>query len=178
MSGKSKEKAKAKEKAKTKAGKQATRTGSGGKGAQASRGAKSEPAKGAAKAIILAPGEGRDYPMGRIRAVFKADGAEVRDRYSISEWWLEPHTQGPGAHNHSEDDAFYVIEGTMSFLLGDKWMDAPKGSFVLAPGGMIHDFENRSGSRAGVLNLSFPGGFEVNMPGIADWFAEHPPGKA
>jgi mannose-6-phosphate isomerase-like protein (cupin superfamily) len=64
--------------------------------------------------VILGLGEGRSYPMGRIGAVFKADGAETESRYSISEWWLEPHTQGPGAHSHPEDDIFYVIEGTMS----------------------------------------------------------------
>jgi len=69
-------------------------------------------------AIFLAPGAGRAYPMGRIAALFKADGDETRGAYSISEWWLEPHTDGPGAHAHAEDDVFFVIEGTMSFLLG------------------------------------------------------------
>ena len=68
-------------------------------------------------AVVLRPGDGRSYPMGRIAAVFKADGVETGDRYSVSEWWLEPHTQGPGAHSHPEDDVFYVIEGTMSFLV-------------------------------------------------------------
>lgn len=63
-------------------------------------------------AIVLAPGQGREYPMGRISANFKADGAETDDGYSISEWWLEPNTKGPGAHSHPEDDAFYVIEGS------------------------------------------------------------------
>jgi mannose-6-phosphate isomerase-like protein (cupin superfamily) len=63
------------------------------------------------KAVILGPGEGRSYPMGRIGAVFKADGTETDSHYSVSEWWLEPHTQGPGAHSHAEDDIFYVIEG-------------------------------------------------------------------
>jgi mannose-6-phosphate isomerase-like protein (cupin superfamily) len=116
--------------------------------------------------------------MGRIGAVFKADGVETADRYSISEWWLEPHTQGPGAHSHLEDDVFYVIEGTMSFLVDDKWLDAPRGSFVLIPGGTTHDFENRSEARAGALNFSIPGGFEQDMPGIAQWFADHPPGNA
>jgi len=128
--------------------------------------------------IFLPPGEGRSYPMGRIGAVFKADGDETQGGYSIGEWWLEPHTQGPGAHSHPEDDVFYVIEGTMSFLIGDHWVDAPKGSFVLAPGGMTHDFQNRSSSRAGVLNFSTPGGFEKDMPAIAQWFAENPPGDA
>ena len=130
------------------------------------------------KPIHLAPGAGRSYPMGRISSVFKADNDETGDRYSISEWWLEPNTQGPGAHSHDEDDVFYVIEGTMSFLLGDKWVDAPRGSFLIAPGGMKHDFENRSHARAGLLNFSVPGGFERDMPGIAQWFVDHPPGNA
>ena len=129
-------------------------------------------------AILLAPGEGRDYPMGRIRAVFKADGAETGHGYSISEWWLEPNTKGPGAHSHAEDDVFYVIEGTMSFLLGERWIDAPKGSFVLAPAGATHDFENRSSARAGALNFSYPGDFEGHMPSIVEWFAKNPPQDA
>ena len=128
--------------------------------------------------VFLAPGDGRSYPMGRISAIFKADGDETHQAYSISEWWLEPHTQGPGAHSHAEDDVFYVLEGTMSFLVGDRWIDAPEGSFVLAPGGITHDFENRSSSRAGLLNFSIPGDFEKNMPAIAEWFAANPPRDA
>ncbi|QPF76370.1 cupin domain-containing protein [Roseateles sp. DAIF2] len=116
--------------------------------------------------------------MGRIGAVFKADDAETARRYSISEWWLEPHTQGPGAHAHEEDDVFLVIEGVMSFLVGEAWHEAPRGSFVLVPGGVRHDFENRGAQRAGVFNISVPGGFEDAMPAIAQWFLEHPPGRA
>ena len=128
--------------------------------------------------IVLAPGEGRAYPMGRISAVFKADEAETDSRYAISEWWLEPHTQGPGPHSHPEDDIFYVIEGTMSVLVDQQWTHATRGAFVLVPGGVTHDFENRGDVRAGLLNLSIPGGFEPHVPGIAQWFAEHPPGDA
>jgi mannose-6-phosphate isomerase-like protein (cupin superfamily) len=126
--------------------------------------------------IVLPPGEGRVYAMGRISAIFKADGEETGGRYSVSEWWLEPRTQGPGAHSHPEEEVFYVIEGVMSVLMGDRWTDAPRGTFMLIPGGVTHDFENRSAHSAGVLNFSTPGGFEPNMPAIATWFAEHPPG--
>lgn len=128
--------------------------------------------------VVLGPGEGRAYPMGRIRALFKADGDETAGRYSISEWWLEPNTQGPGAHAHPEDDVFYVIEGTMSVRVGEHWTHAVAGSFVLVPGGVTHDFENRGSVRAGVLNLSIPGAFEPHMAGIAEWFRQHPPGDA
>jgi len=128
--------------------------------------------------VVLAPGEGRAYPMGRISAVFKADGPETEQGYSISEWWLEPHTKGPGAHAHPEDDVFYVLAGTMSVFVDTEWIEAAAGSFVLVPGNVTHDFENRGPERAGMLNVSAPGNFEDDMPAIAEWFAEHPPGDA
>jgi mannose-6-phosphate isomerase-like protein (cupin superfamily) len=84
--------------------------------------------------VVRGPGEGRAYPMGRISAVFKADGAETADRYSISEWWLEPHTKGPGAHSHPEDDVFYVLAGTMSVLVDTEWMEAATGRSSSCPG--------------------------------------------
>ena len=127
------------------------------------------------KPVVLAPGEGRHYPMGRISAVFKADEAETASQYSVSEWWLEPRTQGPGAHSHPEDDLFYVIEGVMSLRVGDDWHHCAKGAFVLVPGGIVHDFENRGAVRAGVLNFSQPGPFEPVMPEISDWFLKNPP---
>jgi mannose-6-phosphate isomerase-like protein (cupin superfamily) len=129
--------------------------------------------------VVLGPGEGRTYPMGRLSAVFKADGDETAQGYSISEWWLEPFTGGPGAHSHPEDDVFYVLAGTVSVLAGDEWIDAAAGSFVLIPGGTTHGFENRGPERAGFLNVTAPGTFEHRMQGpggIAQWFLDHPPG--
>jgi mannose-6-phosphate isomerase-like protein (cupin superfamily) len=75
--------------------------------------------------VVLGPGEGRAYPMGGISAVFKADGAETGHGYSISQWWLDPHTKGPGAHSHPEDDVFYVLAGTMSVLVGASHSGSP-----------------------------------------------------
>jgi mannose-6-phosphate isomerase-like protein (cupin superfamily) len=128
--------------------------------------------------VVLGPGEGRAYPMGRLSAVFKADGAETEQRYSISEWWLGPHTKGPGPHSHPEDDVFYVLAGTMSVMVGTEWTEASAGSFVLVPGNVTHDFENRGSERAGMLNVSAPGDFEQQMPGIAQWFRERSPEDA
>jgi quercetin dioxygenase-like cupin family protein len=125
-------------------------------------------------AVILAPGQGRAYPMGRMRAVFKADGAETGTRYSISEWWLEPNTRGPGVHSNPEDHVFYVIEGELSVCIDGAWSHAGRGSYILIPGGMSHDFENRGTTRAGFITINVPGGFEAEMPGIVAWFAENP----
>jgi mannose-6-phosphate isomerase-like protein (cupin superfamily) len=130
-------------------------------------------------AILLGPGEGRSYAMGAMSAVFKADEAETDSAYSISEWWLEPHTAGPGSHSHeAHDDIFYVIEGTVSFLIGDRWVAVQKGGFVRAAPGVTHDFRNDTDARAGFLNIYVPGGFERDMPAIVDWFASHTPPSA
>lgn len=122
--------------------------------------------------IVLRPGEGRTFPMGRLSAVFKADGVESDHRYSISEWWLDPHTKGPGTHQHPEDDVFFVLGGTMHVMVGSEWTEATAGSFVLVPANTPHDFENRGSERAGFLNVSAPGDFEQNMPGISAWFLD------
>jgi mannose-6-phosphate isomerase-like protein (cupin superfamily) len=128
---------------------------------------------GTTEVIFLPPGSGRSYQAGPMRAVFKADGAETDDRYCVSEWWLESGDSGPGPHSQEDEvEIFYVIEGTMSFLLDEEWLDAPRGSFLRIPAGVTHAFENRSRSRAGALNVKVPGGFEATMPAKVDWFAE------
>ena len=71
---------------------------------------------------------------------------------------------------------FYVVEGTMSVRVGDRWVHAPKGSFVMAPAGVTHDLENRTAEPAMVLNVSCPGNFEPRMADIVAWFTDHPPG--
>ena len=124
--------------------------------------------------VILQPLEGRSYVMPSMRAVFKADGEETQNRYAISEWWLEPGCDGPGAHSHeANDEIFYAIEGTPSVLVGDRWVDAPAGSCVVIPAGVTHDFANRTETRAGLFNVFLPGGFEQDMPAILKWYAEN-----
>jgi mannose-6-phosphate isomerase-like protein (cupin superfamily) len=121
-----------------------------------------------ADVIFLLPGAGRSYEMGPMHSVFKADGGETEDAYCVSEWFLEPGQPGPGPHSHDANvELFYVIEGTMSFLAGRKWIDAPRGSFLRIPAGTPHDFTNRGDVRAGVLNVFIPGGFETMMPRLA-----------
>ena len=118
------------------------------------------------KAKIVPPGQGRTYSMGRMRAVFKADLDETASVYSLSEWWLEPRTRGPGQHQHDEDHVYYVLEGTLSVQLNDDWSDAAKGSTILIPGGTPHNFENRGSVPAVFMSLNVPGGFEERMPDI------------
>ncbi len=126
-------------------------------------------------AIVLSAGHGRHYSCGPMQSVFLADGIETGDRYSVSIWWVDPGKPGPGAHAHElNDELFYVIEGDMTFLVGDQHIDAAVGTFLRIPAGVTHDFENRTDRRCGALNVFIPGGFEANMPAIVEWFRAHP----
>ena len=42
----------------------------------------------------------------------------------------------------TEDDAFYILEGEMTFFFGDEEVAAPPGTFVLVPPGVAHGFRN------------------------------------
>jgi quercetin dioxygenase-like cupin family protein len=126
-----------------------------------------EDAEAVRKPIVVPPEQGRVYAMGRIRAIFKADSDETADRYSVSEWWLEPRTRGPGVHAHTEDHVFYVIAGTLSLCVNEDWWHVTTGTYVVIPGGMPHDFENQGSVPAGFISFNSPGGFEARMTGIA-----------
>lgn len=116
--------------------------------------------------IVLPPGGGRAYTLGPMRGVFKADGPETEDRYCASEWSVEPGRSGPGPHHHdANEEVFLITEGTMWFLVGERWVEAPSGTCLCIPAGVTHDFENRSDAPATAFNVFIPGGFEAPFRG-------------
>lgn len=128
--------------------------------------------------IVVGPGEGRAYRMPGMEAVFKADGAETGDRYSISHWLVEPGCPGPGPHSHEDsDEIFLVTEGTLSVLVGEEWVEAVAGTVLVIPAGTVHDFANRGTVPAGLFNVYTPGRFEENMPAILEWYARQGSGQ-
>ena len=125
--------------------------------------------------IVLPRRQGRRYAMPGMTAVFKADGEETGNAYCVSEWWLAPRADGPGAHSHeANDEIFVVLAGTVSILTGTEWVDAEAGTTVIVPAGVVHDFRNRTDQEVGLLNVFVPGGFEQMMPSILDWYARNP----
>lgn len=126
------------------------------------------------KTIIVKPDQGRRYSMGRISAIFKADGDETDSRYSISEWWLEPHTSGPGKQANPDDHLFYIIEGSLHLEVNGEWYQAERGTYALIPSGAYHDFENREDVRCGFMRLNVPGGLETKMPGMVEHLRSAP----
>lgn len=72
-----------------------------------------------------------------------------------------PPQSGPGPHvHHREDEAFYVLEGDIEVLEGDRTFMAGAGSFVFLPRGVVHKFENVGEETARMLIMTTPAGLE------------------
>ena len=74
-------------------------------------------------------------------STIKASAEQTGGRFALIEE-LAPGGAGTPLHRHSEDDeAFYILEGEMTFYLeDDQPVTATAGSFVHVPGGAVHAF--------------------------------------
>lgn len=131
-----------------------------------------------AKPYRLASGEGlADVWWKTGRVTVKATGTETGDAYSQIEV-DDPRGGGPPVHvHHEEDETFYVLEGEVTFLVGDERIDLATGDFLLAPRDIPHAYVVRS-KRARILSTISPPGIEqlfVSL-GVAVTDAEHPNG--
>src|SRR5262245_37362281 len=66
----------------------------------------------------------------------------------------------PPLHRHDFDETFYVLEGELTFRLGDDLVTRRGGELAFAPGGVAHTYANLSGAPARALLVITPGGFE------------------
>src|SRR4051812_28399150 len=87
-------------------------------------------------------------------------GERSDGRISIVENVLPPHWQGPSLHVHDFDEAFYVLEGELTFQVAEERPPAGPGTLAFAPGGVPHTLANLAGRPARYLLACTPAGFE------------------
>lgn len=107
------------------------------------------------KAIVVQPGEG--HVLGNVEFLARTVDTP-RFNLSIIEIVagrvLESHVHA------EEDDAFYILEGELTFTLVDGEVRAGPGAFVLVPPGVEHGFRNEGEGSVRMLNIHAPGGFD------------------
>ena len=81
-------------------------------------------------------------------------------RIGVIESVMPPGAPGPGLHEHAFDEAFYVLEGELTLLLGGELVTVGAGGLAFAPGGEPHAFTNRGAVPARYLITFTPAGFE------------------
>jgi quercetin dioxygenase-like cupin family protein len=114
------------------------------------------------------PGDGERLDAGATEIVIKATGEETDGTFFLAESTIPPNFPGPPPHTHETlTDMFYVLEGTVTFLIGDETREAGPGTFVCAPPGTVHTFSNKTDQPARFLNFNTPAGWERYMRELA-----------
>jgi uncharacterized cupin superfamily protein len=88
------------------------------------------------------------------RPLFKIGPDQGSTGLGLIDAVLAPGDGFPFPHVHDElEEAFYVLDGEVAFLLDDTWMTARPGCTVFIPAGCVHAFQNKSGGSARQLVL-------------------------
>jgi quercetin dioxygenase-like cupin family protein len=114
----------------------------------------------ASRAFGLEDGEGEArWWLGVSLTTIKATGKETGGHYTLVEV-LEPEGEEAPLHvHHNEDEAFWVLEGELTFQVGDETIKASPGSFLFGPRDIPHRYTVDSGPARMLFVLS-PAGFE------------------
>jgi quercetin dioxygenase-like cupin family protein len=110
--------------------------------------------------VLRQPAEGRTVAVVGDVYRFLATGEDTNGKYALWEAIVLP-GGGPPPHVHSrEEEGFYLLEGEITFLVGDKRFVAGPGMFANMPVGTPHAFKNESGRPARMLISVAPAGLE------------------
>ena len=134
------------------------------------------------KPIISTPRQGRTIAVVGDVYRFLATGDDTNGKYALWEA-LVPPGGGPPPHVHRrEEEGFYILEGEITFSVGDERILATAGMFANMPVGTPHSFKNDSSRPAKMLISVAPAGlenmfFEVGVPVAQEATTAAPPTK-
>src|SRR4028118_949044 len=97
--------------------------------------------------FALDPGEGEAWWWMGGLATIKATSEQTDGHYCLVEVLVPefPIEEGLLHVHHFEDEGFYVLEGEMTFYVGDETIKARPGSFLFGPKDVPHAFSVDSG---------------------------------
>jgi mannose-6-phosphate isomerase-like protein (cupin superfamily) len=88
---------------------------------------------------------------------FHAFSTETNGRYCVVECRSAPGAGAPPNHHATEDECFYVLEGSFEFMIEGETRRAGVGDFVRIPTGALHAFSAVGDSPGRMLIVNAPG---------------------
>jgi quercetin dioxygenase-like cupin family protein len=113
----------------------------------------------AANDRIVPPGEGVAQPFmpGEV-FTWKTTGAATGGAMDFGELALEPGVRVPEHVHRGNDEAYYILDGTYRFKVGDDVADASAGTFIFIPRGTPHAWANIGANPGRVAVIFTPAG--------------------
>jgi mannose-6-phosphate isomerase-like protein (cupin superfamily) len=113
--------------------------------------------------MFLLPDEGRTVSALGSSVTVKVSGQDTNAAWCLTEFALPARfiETAPPPHIHTrEDEAFYVLEGSVTFQLGSRTVKGGPGSLALSPRGELHRFWNPDDCPARMLTMASPAGLD------------------
>jgi quercetin dioxygenase-like cupin family protein len=102
--------------------------------------------------------KGQVFEVPATMVTFLAIAADTGGSFSLFDARVAPQ-QGIPLHQHSDDEAFLVLEGTFQFQIADQHQQLGPGEFAFVPRHTLHRYLNRSAEKEGrLLVITLPGG--------------------
>ncbi len=113
------------------------------------------------KAAVARPGDGTEVLHGAgDHYTFRLTGEDTDGQYFSMEGVVPP-GGGPPPHVQTrEEEAFYVLEGEVTFWADGKRIAGTTGSWINIPKGVVHNFRNETDRTARLLIFFAPAGIE------------------
>jgi quercetin dioxygenase-like cupin family protein len=92
-------------------------------------------------------------------------GEQSGGAYCVIECFVPPGGGPPPHIHHDAAECFYLLEGSLSLLVGDETTTVEQGGFAHVPKGVVHSFSNTGVGAARMLATFSPAGME-------GWFLE------
>ena len=108
------------------------------------------------KGIFLEPGQGTIYSARGSKMAFKALYETTGGAFSFMERELPVSNRRPQPHTHEGPEGFYVLEGSIEFIVGGESRIGGPGFWALAPRCVSHTFGNSGDSPARLLIIHSP----------------------
>jgi mannose-6-phosphate isomerase-like protein (cupin superfamily) len=122
---------------------------------------------------VTIPADGSEHvEIGGLGIVWKIEGAEAGERFSVVHHPLAPRALAAPLHRHTREDEYsYVLEGTLGALLGDDVVTAGPGTWVFKPRNQWHTFWNAGDTPCEIIEIISPAGFENFFRELAEVYA-------
>jgi len=125
--------------------------------------------------IFFEAGEGIEVSARGSLMLFKAIADTTDGAFSLMERELPVSNRRPQPHTHKGPEGFYVLEGSIEFVVGDQSRVGGPGFWALVPGGVAHTFGNVGASQARLLIIHVPAADAYFVELQALWSKKEPP---
>jgi mannose-6-phosphate isomerase-like protein (cupin superfamily) len=125
--------------------------------------------------IFFEAGEGMKVSARGSSMVFKAISETTGGTFSLMERELPVSNRRPQPHMHDGPEGFYVLSGSIEFVVGDQTRVGGAGFWALVPGGVAHTFGNAGETPARLLIVHVPAADAYFVELQELWGREEPP---